>query len=88
MQAFILAQTDTYFIGFTMSDIEYRVMELEIKNAHQEDMIEQLNQIIIEQQSSIARLVQQVKQIQNKVSSLQENDSQAREADEPPPPHY
>ena len=69
-----------------MPDIEKRVMELEIKNAHQEDTIEQLNQIIIEHQSSIDNLVRHMEQLQNKVSNLQENN--AKEAPEPPPPHY
>ncbi|MCK5696815.1 MAG: SlyX family protein [Gammaproteobacteria bacterium] len=71
-----------------MSDIENRVMELEIKNAHQEDTIEQLNHIIIEHQNSIGTLIRQLKQIQNKVSSLQENGSQSKNEPEPPPPHY
>ncbi len=71
-----------------MSDIENRVMELEIKNAHQEDTIEQLNQIIIEHQHAISALVQQLKQIQNKITSLQENSSPSKNEPEPPPPHY
>jgi len=77
-----------------MSDLDHfdhldkRIMELEIKNAHHEDTIEQLNHIIIEHQSAISRLVQQLKHLQNKVGSLQENGSQAKEAPEPPPPHY
>ncbi len=71
-----------------MSDLEIRIMELEIKNAHQEDTIEQLNHIIIEHQSAIDRLVQQLKHLQGKVSSLQENSSQAKDTPEPPPPHY
>ncbi len=69
-----------------MSDIEHRVMELEIKNAHQEDTIEQLNHIIIRQQSSIDTLVRQMEQLQDKLTNLQENNS--KEAPEPPPPHY
>lgn len=69
-----------------MSDIEKRVMELEIKNAHQEDTIEQLNKIIIEQQTAMTKLARHLEQLQNKVSSLQENN--AKEAPEPPPPHY
>lgn len=69
-----------------MSDIKSRVMELEIKNAHQEDTIEQLNQIIIQHQTSIDDIARHLEQLQNKVSSLQENN--AKEAPEPPPPHY
>lgn len=69
-----------------MSDIENRVMELEIKNAHQEDTIEHLNQIIIKHQTSIDSLVRHMEQLQNKLSSLQENNS--KESPEAPPPHY
>ena len=69
-----------------MSDIENRVMELEIKNAHHEDTIEQLNQIIIEHQASITDIARHLEQLQNKVSSLQE--SNGKETPEPPPPHY
>lgn len=69
-----------------MSDIENRVMELEIKNAHQEDTIERLNQIIIEHQTSIDNMIRHLQQLQNKVSNLQE--SNTKEAPEPPPPHY
>ena len=68
--------------------LDKRIMELEIKNAHQEDTIEQLNHIVIEHQGAIAKLVQQLKHLQGKVSSLQENSSQAKDAPEPPPPHY
>ena len=74
------------FKGFTMSDIENRVMELEIKNAHQEDTIEHLNQIIIKHQSIIDKLVRHMEQLQNKLSNLQQ--SNAKEGPEPPPPHY
>ncbi len=69
-----------------MSDIENRVMELEIKNAHQEDTIERLNQIIIEHQTSIDNMIRHLQQLQDKVSNLQE--SNTKEAPEPPPPHY
>ena len=69
-----------------MSDIENRVMELEIKNAHQEDTIEQLNQIIIKHQNSIDSLIRHVEQLQNKVSDMQE--SNIKEGPEAPPPHY
>ena len=69
-----------------MSDIENRVTELEIKSVHQEDTIEQLNRVVIAQQTSIASLSRQLAQLQNKVSDLQENNS--KDSPEPPPPHY
>ena len=69
-----------------MSDIENRVMELEIKNAHQEDTIEQLNQIVIKQQQSLDELTRHIQRLKTQVSSLQE--SSGKETPEPPPPHY
>ena len=69
-----------------MSDIENRVMELEIKNAHLEDTIEQLNQIIIEHQTTIDKLMLNMEQLQNKVSNLQQGHE--KDSPEPPPPHY
>ena len=69
-----------------MSDIENRIMELEIKSAHQEDTIEQFNRIVIEQQKTIAELKRNMEQLQSKMSHLQESNS--KEVAEPPPPHY
>jgi uncharacterized coiled-coil protein SlyX len=69
-----------------MSDIDHRIMELEIKNAHQEDTIEQLNQIIIQHQDSIDSLTRHMALLQNKLSSLQQNND--KESPESPPPHY
>ena len=69
-----------------MSDIENRVMELEIKNAHQEDTIDQLNQIIIKHQTQIDGLIRHMEQLQDKLSNLQDNNP--KDTPEPPPPHY
>jgi SlyX protein len=69
-----------------MSDIENRLIELEIKNAHQEDTIEQLNQIVITQQASIDELIRHIKRLKNQLTNLQENNS--KEQAESPPPHY
>jgi len=69
-----------------MSDLEYRVMELEIKNAHQEDTIEQLNHLVFQQQQSIDKLFRHLEQVQNKIDNMQENNT--GEELEPPPPHY
>ncbi len=69
-----------------MPEIENRVMELEIRNAHQEDTIEQLNQIVFKQQRQIDDLIRQLSYLKNQLSSLQE--AGAKESEEPPPPHY
>lgn len=73
-----------------MSDLENRITELEIKNSHQEDTIEQLNEIIFEQQKNIDIINRHLEQIQNKINNLQENNIHDNESMEPeePPPHY
>ena len=70
-----------------MSDNENRIMELEIKNSHLEDTIEQLNQIVFKQQQNIDEIMRHLEQIQNKISNLQENGGE-KDQPEPPPPHY
>ncbi|WP_198262528.1 SlyX family protein [sulfur-oxidizing endosymbiont of Gigantopelta aegis] len=69
-----------------MSDIENRIMELEIKNSHQEDTIEQLNQIIIKHDNIVTNLAKQMEQLQNKLSTMQTDNS--KDEPETPPPHY
>ena len=72
-----------------MSDLEHRIMELEIKTSHQENTIEQLNEIIFEQQKDIDKISRHLEQIQNKINNLQESNlHEAKELPEPPPPHY
>ena len=72
-----------------MSDLEHRITELEIKNSHLEDTIEQLNGIIFEQQKDIDKISRHLEQIQNKINNLQESNShEGKELPEPPPPHY
>ncbi|MEN8251419.1 MAG: SlyX family protein [Bacteroidota bacterium] len=69
-----------------MSDIENRVMELEIKNSHQEDSIEQLNDIVFQQQKNIDEMARHLEQVLKKINNL--SDANSKEEPEPPPPHY
>jgi SlyX protein len=69
-----------------MSDIESRIMELEIKNAHQENTIEQLNQIVIQQQETLNTLNSQIEWFKNQLTTLQETVS--KEIPNTRPPHY
>ena len=64
---------------------EDRIVELEIKVAHQDIAIEELNQIIIKQQSEIANLQRYLELIKYKIESIQ---TAPKEASEAPPPHY
>jgi len=68
-------------------DMEARITELEIKFAHQEDTIADLNDVIISQQKAIdsleSRLVKMEAEI--KCASLP---NIKNSSEEPPPPHY
>ena len=71
-----------------MSDIENRIMELEIQNAHQEDTIERLNQIVIQQQKDVDELVQHMQRLKVQLNNIQDNSTKETPEPEPPPPHY
>jgi len=60
-------------------------MELEIKVAHQELTIEQLNQVITQQQNEIANIKLHLDALKNKINSIQIPE---KSLNEPPPPHY
>jgi len=64
---------------------EDRIIELEIKVAHQEMVIEELNQILTQQQIEIANLQRYLEIIKYKIESIQ---SSPKEVTEQPPPHY
>jgi SlyX protein len=64
--------------------MENRLTEIEMTLAHQQKMIDELNDVIIEQSKEIAAL-------QNKTRVLKESMDQSimkKEEDETPPPHY
>ncbi len=64
-----------------------RMIELEIKVAYQEDLLQDLNQIVIEQQTQISRLDTVCKQLIEHIKSLQTNLPHEAEGDQTPP-HY
>jgi SlyX protein len=64
---------------------EDRIVELEIKVAHQDMAIEELNQTIIQQQSEIANLQRYLELIRYKIENIQ---ASPKEVSESPPPHY
>ncbi len=69
-----------------LEQLEQRVMELEIRSAHQEDTIEQLNQVIFNQQQQIDDLNRHLSHLKSQLNNLQE--ATAKESEETPPPHY
>ncbi|AWK80836.1 TPA: SlyX family protein [Photobacterium damselae] len=64
-----------------------RIDELEMKQAFQEQTIEELNQALTEQQFLIDKLMLQMKFMVGKVKGM-EPSNMARESEETPPPHY
>jgi SlyX protein len=65
---------------------DQRLMELEIKASFTEDMVEQLNQVIIRQQTQIDALIFEVQRLRE-----QQRDSGLGQASAPRdelPPHY
>ena len=66
---------------------EERLIELEIKLAYQEDLLQTLNTIVSEQQQKIEQLDASSKLLYQRQQTLAENmDSQ--QEDNQPPPHY
>jgi SlyX protein len=65
---------------------EARIIELEIKAAYQEDLLQELNKIIGEQQRQIARLEVTCKLLNERIKSL--SDEGREESLDQLPPHY
>ena len=66
---------------------EDRIIELEIKQAYQEDLIQALNQVVADQQKQIGKLEETCKLLHDKIKSLALDDRQPGAIDERPP-HY
>jgi SlyX protein len=65
---------------------EYRIINLEIKFAHQEDFIEELNKVVIKQQITIERLEKEILDL--KKNALSASVEGARTLADDKPPHY
>ena len=63
-------------------DIEKRVIELEIKLTHQDRLLEELNEVVIEQRASIDKLEKRAEALEKALFALQEDPANER------PPHY
>ena len=64
--------------------LQSQIMELEIRLAHQDRQIAELNEVITEQWRVIDQLSRQMTQMREDMLALQV----PREGPEPPPPHY
>jgi SlyX protein len=67
-----------------MSDLAERIDGLEIRIAHQDRTISELNEVITEQWRRIEILERQILRLREEMQNM----TPAREAPEPPPPHY
>jgi SlyX protein len=66
---------------------EERIIELEIKQAYQEELIQVLNQVVTGQQQQIAKLEETCKLLNDKIKSLAYSGRELGSAEERPP-HY
>jgi SlyX protein len=67
---------------------ENRVIELEIKVAYQEDLLQELNKIVGLQQHQITRLEATCKMLNDRIKSLSTESGGGGESVEEVPPHY
>lgn len=66
---------------------EARIIELEIKQAYQEDLLQALNQVVADQQKQIGKLEETCKLLNDKIKHLAMADRNPATVDERPP-HY
>lgn len=67
-------------------DINQRLQVLEEKFAHQERLVDALNEVIIEQQAQIAQIEEQYQRIRALLLDMHEQFPDGGQ--DPPPPHY
>ncbi len=70
-----------------IQSLESRIVELESKQAFQEDTIDKLNQVITHQQSQLDQLREIVNELKNWAKNQQQPNLASLEQ-EVPPPHY
>jgi SlyX protein len=69
------------------SEVEDKLVDMEIRFAHQQDHVEQLDRIIYRQQQSIDALAERLGQLEKRLKSATETNILQPE-EESPPPHY
>jgi len=73
-----------------MSDVEKtdsRLEELEIRSAHQEAQIDELNKALFDHWQMIDALTKKIKHLSDKVAIIDER-VPSNPGEDPPPPHY
>ncbi len=69
------------------SDLAARIDELEIRLAHQDQVIEDLNAVISRQWSELEAVSRQLAKLGDRINVVETHSGEAAPA-EPPPPHY
>ena len=69
------------------SELEEKLIDLEIRFAHQQDYIEKLDDVIYHQQQTIDKLEQKIEILQKRIKTFAESNILKPEEDSPPP-HY
>jgi len=64
-----------------------RIEALEVRIAHQERIIEDLNKSVTDQWQQIDALARQIERMADRLRRLEDN-APSSDAPEPPPPHY
>jgi SlyX protein len=68
--------------------IEDRIIELEIKQAYQEDLIQSLNQVVIDQQVQLRKIEETCRLLNEKIKSFAGNQVAVSSPADERPPHY
>ena len=66
---------------------ENRIIDIETKLAHQEDLVDELNQVLIDQQTRISQLEELCRTLAERLQSIGEARGTTSPDDEQPP-HY
>lgn len=69
-------------------ELQQQIDDLQIRLAHQEDLLESLNQIVVDQNQVIDRLSLQLRENQNKLANLSEAMEGLGKPVSEKPPHY
>ncbi|PTT87885.1 SlyX protein [Pelomonas sp. HMWF004] len=69
----------------TLSDLEQRITDLEIKASFAEDTVDQLNRVVVRQQDQIDRLIRELIELRDRAAA---EPGTARTLRDELPPHY
>lgn len=72
----------------SMTDLERRLVDMEIRLTHQEATLETLNDVIVRQQQHIDKLDEALTQARKRLQELGLGPGVETGPEEPPPPHY